>query len=57
LMNMKCPKTGNSSLFLGTICLEKNFPGFYSEVVSVFVNEVCFLYAEEYWILFTYPVS
>jgi hypothetical protein len=35
---------GYSSLFLGTICLENCFPTFYSEVVSVFVDEVCFLY-------------
>jgi hypothetical protein len=31
-----------SRLFLGTICLENRFPSFYSEVVSVFVTEVCF---------------
>ena len=29
---------------------------FYSEVVSVFVTEVCFLYAAKCWILFMYPV-
>jgi hypothetical protein len=33
-------------LFLGTICLENCFAAFYSEVVSVFVTEVSFLYAE-----------
>jgi hypothetical protein len=33
-----------SSLFLGIICLEKCFPAFYSEVVSVFVTEVGLLY-------------
>ena len=34
------------AFFLGTICLENYFPAFYSEVVSVFVTEVHFLYAE-----------
>jgi hypothetical protein len=47
---------GYSSLFLGTICLEKNFPALYSVVVSVFVTEVGFLYAAKCWVLFTYPV-
>jgi hypothetical protein len=45
-----------SSLFLGTICLEKCFTTFHSEVVSVFVTEVCFLYASKCWVLFIYPV-
>ena len=43
-----------SSLFLGTICLEDLFPSFYSEIVSAFVVEVCFLYAAKCWILFEY---
>jgi hypothetical protein len=43
-------------LFLWTICLENCFPAFYSEVVSVFVIEVGFLYAAKCWVLFTYPV-
>jgi hypothetical protein len=41
----------NSSLFFGTIFLENFFPAFYSEVVSVFISEVCFLYVSECWIL------
>jgi hypothetical protein len=36
--------------------LGKNFPAFYSEVVSVFITEVHFLYAAKYWVLFMYPV-
>jgi hypothetical protein len=36
--------------------LENCFTTFYSEVVSVFVTEVCFLNAAKYWVLFTYPV-
>jgi hypothetical protein len=36
---------GNSSLFPGTICLQELFPSFYSEIVSIFVIEACFLYA------------
>eukprot|EP00073_Rattus_norvegicus_P043403 XP_017445427.1 PREDICTED: vomeronasal type-2 receptor 26-like [Rattus norvegicus] len=33
------------SLLLLTICLESCFPAFHSEVVSVFVSEVCFLHS------------
>jgi hypothetical protein len=32
------------------------FPSFHFEVVSVFVPEVCFLYAAKCRILLTYPV-
>ena len=46
----------DSSLFLGFICLKNYFPAFCSEVVSVFVTEVHFLYAEKCWVQFTYPV-
>jgi hypothetical protein len=46
---------GNSHLFLGTICLEEHL-AIYSEVVSVFVIELYFLYARRCWILFAYPV-
>ena len=42
--------------FLGHL-LVKCFPIFHFEVVSVFVTEVCFLYAAKCWVLFTYPVS
>jgi hypothetical protein len=38
-------------MFLGTICLENCFPDFYSEVVSVFIPEVGFLYAAKCWVL------
>jgi len=34
-----------SSLFLRTIYLENFFPAFYFGVMSVFVTEMCFLYA------------
>jgi hypothetical protein len=40
------------SFFLGTICLENCFPALYSEVVSVFIPEVGFLYAAKCWVLF-----
>jgi hypothetical protein len=36
-------KSGYSSLFLGSICLENCFPTIYSEVVSIFVTEMRFL--------------
>ena len=32
------------------------FPTFYSEIVSVFVTEVRFLYAAKCWVVFSYPV-
>ena len=32
------------------------FPTLYSEAMSVFEVEVCFLYAAEGWILFSYPM-
>ena len=35
--------------------LENFFPAFYFEVVSIFIAEVCFLYAAEWWILFSHP--
>ena len=44
------------SLLLWIICLENCFPAFYSEVVSVFVTEVGFLYAAKSWVLFLQPV-
>jgi hypothetical protein len=40
-------KDGYSSLLLWTICLEDFFSVLYSEVVSVFVTEVHFLYASK----------
>jgi hypothetical protein len=43
---------GYSSLLLGTIGLKNCFPPFYSEVVSVFVRDVGFLYAAQCWDLF-----
>jgi hypothetical protein len=42
---------GYTTLFLG-----KKIPAFYSEVVTVFVSEVFFLYAAKCWGLFIYPV-
>ena len=42
---------GYSNLVLGTICIQNIFPAFYSEVVSVFVPEVGFLYAAKCWVL------
>ena len=41
--------------FLGPF-VWKIFPGLYSEVLSVLVAKVCFLYAAEWWILFTHPL-
>jgi len=40
-------RMANSSLFLGFISLEKNLPALFSEVMSVFIGEICFLYAAE----------
>ena len=34
----------------------KIFPNLYSEAMSVFEVEACFLDAEERWILFLYPI-
>ena len=31
-------------MLLGSVCLENLFPALYSEVMSIFVAEVCFLY-------------
>jgi hypothetical protein len=45
-------KNGYSSLFLGTVCLEYCFLAICSEVMSVFVPEVGFLYATKSWVLF-----
>jgi hypothetical protein len=45
----------NTSLLLGFICLENLFPVLYFEVVSIIDVDVCFLYAAEEWILFSYP--
>ena len=47
---------GYSFLFPGSICLENCFPVFYTEIVFVFVTEVCFLYAVKWWLLFKYSV-
>lgn len=65
LINMKCTSSSclktfgwkiyfigyegdNSMLFF--------FPSLYSDILSVFVIDMCFLCAEKYWILFVYPV-
>lgn len=45
-----------SSLVLVTVCLQNFFPTFYSEVGSVFVTEVYYLYEAKGWILLMYPV-
>jgi hypothetical protein len=37
--------------------LGKPFSAFYSEVISIFVAEVCFLCAVQFWILFVHPYS
>ena len=42
--------------FLGPFVWKKKFPAFYSEVVSVFVREVYFLYETKCLVLFTYPI-
>ena len=42
--------------FLGHL-IGKFSPALYSEAMSVFEVEVCFLYAAEGWILFLYPIS
>jgi hypothetical protein len=36
--------------------LGRPFPASYSVIVSVFVNEMCFICAAKFWILFVYPV-
>ena len=42
--------------FLGPFDWKIFFPTLYSEAMSVFEVEVCFLYAAEGWILFLYPI-
>jgi hypothetical protein len=37
--------------------LGKIFPALYSDVLSVFIAEVCFLYAAGWWMLFLHSVS
>ena len=42
--------------FLGPFAWKFFFPTFYSEIVSVFVSDMSFLYEAKCWILFMYPV-
>ena len=42
--------------FLGPFDWNIFFPTLYSEMISVFEVEMCFLYTEEGWILFSYPI-
>ena len=44
-----------AACFLGPFAWKTFFPSFYFEIVSIFVVEVCFLYAAKCWILFVYP--
>ena len=44
------------ALFLGPFDWKFFFPTLYSEVMSVFEIEVCFLFTEEGWILFSHPI-
>jgi hypothetical protein len=43
--------------FLGPFAWEIFFPYLYSEVMSVFDVDVCFLCAADRWILFSHPFS
>ena len=42
--------------FLGPFDWKIFSPTFYSEVMSIFEVEMCFLFSAEVWILFSYPI-
>ena len=44
------------AFFLSLFASKTFFPALYSEVIPVFIAEVYFLYAVEWWILFTHQL-
>ena len=49
-------RVATPACFLDPYDWKKIFPTLYSEVMSVFEAEMCFLYAAEGWILVLYPM-
>jgi len=56
LMGIALNLKGAFWFVIGTICMEEFYAAYYSEVVSIFVIELFFMYASKYWILLLYPV-